>query len=112
MYALDTPTHMATKVDSAMVTKPTVTETRAPYTTRLHTSRERLSVPIQKCAPRSDTPTHMATKVDSAMVTKPTVTETRAPYTTRLHTSRERLSVPIQKCAPGGFMRAPGMLSS
>lgn len=33
-----------------MVAKPTVIDTRAPYTMRLHMSRERLSVPSQWAA--------------------------------------------------------------
>src|SRR4029453_11434224 len=37
-------------VASATVANPTVMEIRAPYTTRLQTSRERLSVPIQNLA--------------------------------------------------------------
>ena len=41
---------MATSVASATVANPTVMEIRAPYTTRLQMSRERLSVPIQNCA--------------------------------------------------------------
>ncbi len=49
-YALETPTAVAISVASATVANPTVTEIRAPYTTRLHTSRERLSVPIQNLA--------------------------------------------------------------
>src|SRR5262249_20946651 len=48
-WALDTPMAVATAMASAMVAKPTVTETRAPYTMRLHMSRLRLSVPSQ-CA--------------------------------------------------------------
>src|SRR5437667_8943199 len=46
-YALETPMAVAINVASVTVANPTVTEIRAPYTTRLHTSRERLSVPIQ-----------------------------------------------------------------
>src|SRR5438046_2446967 len=42
-YALDTPMAVATTMARAMVAKPTVTDTRAPYTTRLHMSRLRLS---------------------------------------------------------------------
>src|SRR5262245_41270778 len=49
-YALETPTIVARSVVSAMVANPTVTEIRAPYTTRLQMSRPRLSVPIQNCA--------------------------------------------------------------
>ena len=41
---------VATTMASAMVPKPTVTDTRAPYTTRLHMSRLRLSVPSQWAA--------------------------------------------------------------
>src|SRR5262249_26816437 len=48
-YALDTPMAVATTMASAMVANPTVTDTRAPYTARLHMSRLRLSVPSQ-CA--------------------------------------------------------------
>src|SRR5262245_47722734 len=41
---------VAITVARATVAKPTVTEMRAPYTTRLQTSRDRLSVPIQNWA--------------------------------------------------------------
>ena len=41
---------VATSVARATVANPTVTEMRAPYTTRLQTSRARLSVPIQNWA--------------------------------------------------------------
>ena len=41
---------VAKTVVSATVANPTVTEIRAPYTTRLHMSRPMLSVPIQNRA--------------------------------------------------------------
>src|SRR5262249_16210844 len=44
---LVTPISVASTFDSSTAPKPTVIETRAPYTTRLKTSRARLSVPIQ-----------------------------------------------------------------
>ena len=49
-YALEMPMAAAMRVPRAIVAKPTVTDTRAPYTTRLQMSRERLSVPIQNRA--------------------------------------------------------------
>ena len=45
---------VATTMASAIVAKPTVTDTRAPYTMRLHMSRLRLSVPSQCAALGAD----------------------------------------------------------
>ncbi len=45
------PMTVASTLASRTAPKPTVTDTAAPYTTRLYTSRPRLSVPIQNWAP-------------------------------------------------------------
>src|ERR671919_1284504 len=110
-YALETPTAVAISVARATVAKPTVTEIRAPYTTRLHTSRERLSVPIQNCAlggrlraPRIDSSYRYGAirSANTAMTSSArTITPPMAPRGLRRGDSDPRPPPPGGRAGPG-----------